>query len=99
MTSVLTYAARLLRRAMTVTILPAALAAQGATGTLAGRVTTAGQPLASAIVASAGRVTQTRADGSFRLVLPTGRHEVRVSLLGYRARRDTVVITENSTTA
>jgi iron complex outermembrane receptor protein len=99
MISVLSSAARSLRGALAVVILPAALAAQGATGTLAGRVTGGGQPLASAIVASAGRMTQTRPDGSYRLVLPAGRHEVRISLLGYRAHRDTVVITENATAA
>jgi hypothetical protein len=54
---------------------PALMSAQTPTGTLAGRVSPAGQPVGSAIVASAGRATQTRADGSYRLVLPAGRHE------------------------
>jgi iron complex outermembrane receptor protein len=97
MTPVLSFAARSMRRAAALALLPAALAAQGGTGTLSGRVTSAGSPLASAIVSSVGRATQTKSDGSYRLVLPEGRHEVRVGLIGYRARRDSVTITAGST--
>ena len=78
-------------------VLPALLFGQAPTGTLAGRVSSAGQPVGSAIVASAGRATQTRADGSYRLLLPAGRHEVRIALLGYKARRDSVTIVAGQT--
>ena len=84
--------------AATLAVLPAMVMAQAPTGTLAGRVSSAGQPVGSAIVASAGRATQTRADGSYRLVLPAGRHEVRVALIGYKARRDSVTIVPGQTT-
>src|SRR4051812_1107546 len=99
MTTVLSSAAFSLRRAALLALLPAALAAQDATGTLTGRVTSSGQPLASAIVSSVGRVTQSKSDGSYRLVLPAGRHEVRVGLIGYKARRDSVTISAGSTTS
>jgi iron complex outermembrane receptor protein len=92
------FVARMLSRAIVLASLPAALAAQAGTGTLAGRVTSAGTPLGSAIVSSVGRVTQTRSDGTYRLVLPAGRHEVRVGLIGYKARRDSVTITAGATT-
>jgi iron complex outermembrane receptor protein len=98
MSLVPSFAARSLRRVAALVFLPAALAAQEATGTLSGRVTSSGQPLGSAIVSSVGRVTQTRSDGSYRLVLPTGRHEVRVGLIGYKARRDSVTITTGAAT-
>jgi iron complex outermembrane receptor protein len=97
MTSVLSFAAHSLRRATALAFLPAALAAQAGTGALGGRVTSAGSPLGSAIVSSVGRVTQTRSDGTYRLLLPVGRHEVRVGLIGYKARRDSVTITAGST--
>ncbi len=89
---------RSLRRAAVLFLLPMAALAQGGTGTLTGRVTSAGEPMASAVVSSAGRVTQTRGDGSYRLQLPAGRQEVRVSLLGYRALRDSVTISAGGTT-
>src|SRR2546423_14640508 len=82
---VLSLPARAMRRAAALALLPAALAAQGGTGTLSGRVTSAGSPLASAIVSSVGRATQTKSDGSYRLVLPEGRHQARVGLIGHKA--------------
>ena len=49
------------------------ITAQSGTGTLAGRISSGGAPLASAILSGAGRATQSRPDGNYRLVLPVGR--------------------------
>jgi hypothetical protein len=57
-----------------------------ATGTLAGRVTGAnGTPLAGATIFGSGvpRGASVRSDGSCPFVLPAGRHEIRVRLLGF----------------
>ena len=84
-----------LRRAAFLAFAPVALIAQEKTGTLAGKVTTGGQPAAEATVTATGtgRTAQTRADGTYRLALPPGRHEIRTRLIGYTSGRDTVVIT------
>ena len=70
---------RVVARTGMVVVLPAALAAQAATGVVAGRVTANGEPLLAATVVAAGtgRGTQTRADGSYRLTLPVGRYGLR----------------------
>jgi len=75
--------------------------AQTGTGTLSGRVTsTDGQPLqgASVSIANSQRGAITRADGSYQVTLPAGRHELRVRQLGYSAVRDFVDITSGGTT-
>jgi iron complex outermembrane recepter protein len=63
-------------------------------GTVTGRVTDAssGTPVADAQVRVVGTVTgvMTRADGSYRAVLPPGSYELRVSRIGYAAARDSV---------
>ena len=81
-------------------ILPAALRAQSGSGTLSGRVTAAGAPVSGAavVVTGTGRGTQTRADGSYRLTVPAGRHEVRMRLFGYSSGRDSATITADQTT-
>ena len=78
--------------------LPLTLRAQ--TGTLEGRVTSAGDPVAGAaiVVAGTGRGTQTRADGNYRLTLPVGRFVVRARLIGYTSGRDSVTIVAGQTT-
>ncbi len=82
------------------TILTAALHAQGGTGTLAGRVTASGEPVAGAavLVVGTGRGAQTRADGSYRITVPAGRYEVRTRLIGYSSGRDSATITADRTT-
>jgi iron complex outermembrane receptor protein len=81
-------------------LLPAALRAQGSSGTLAGRVTAAGEPVAGAavLIAGTGRGTQTRADGSYRITVPAGRYEVRTRLIGYSSGRDSATVTAGQTT-
>ena len=93
-------AGRSLRRAALLALAPVALIAQGPTGTLGGRVSVAGQPVAGATVTATGtgRTAQTRADGTYRLAVPPGRHEIRTRLIGYTSGRDTVVITPGGNT-
>jgi iron complex outermembrane receptor protein len=77
------------------------LVAQGQ-GALTGRITDqrTGLAVPSATISTStqDRVTSSRADGSYRLSLPAGRHEVLVRALGYQVRRDTMEITANGTT-
>ena len=75
-------------------LLPAALAAQAATGTVGGRVMASGQPVADAAVVAAGtgRGTQTRTDGSYRITLPVGRYQLRARAVGFTSARDSVTI-------
>ena len=81
-------------------VLPGALRAQAGSGTLSGRVTAAGEPVAGAavIVAGTGRGVQTRTDGSYRITVPAGRYEVRTRLIGYSSGRDSATITADQTT-
>ncbi len=71
------------------------LAAQ-TTGTVEGRVTATGTAdgLAGASVSFAGTLLGgiTRADGGYRVLLRPGTYELRVRLLGYASRVDTVVV-------
>ena len=94
--------------AMAVTLVVAVLvavaspaSAQTPTGTLTGRVVgSSGEPLQGAAISIANtqRGATSRADGSYQVTLPAGRHELRVRLLGYSAVRDFVNITAGSTT-
>ncbi|HEY2027119.1 MAG TPA: TonB-dependent receptor, partial [Gemmatimonadaceae bacterium] len=77
---------------------PVVVAAQANTGTLAGRVTSAGDPVTGATIVAAGRTARTRTDGGYRLTLPVGRIEVVVRAIGYNTTRDTVSITSGATT-
>src|SRR5205807_2619388 len=81
-------------------LFPFVLAAQGGGngGTLTGRVTSAGDPLAGATIVAAGRAAQTRADGRYRLTVPAGRVEVLVRAICYTTARDTVSIATGVTT-
>jgi iron complex outermembrane receptor protein len=99
MPSGFSYVARALRRASAVLLVPAALAAQS-TGTLAGRVTSSGEPVpgATVVVVGTGRGAQAKADGSYRIALPAGRYEVRARLVGYASTRDSATITAGGTT-
>ena len=75
-------------------VLPAALGAQTATGSVAGRVTANGEPIASAAVVAVGtgRGTQTRGDGTYRLTLPAGRYQLRARAVGFVSGRDSVTV-------
>ncbi|PYP81827.1 MAG: hypothetical protein DMD35_00275 [Gemmatimonadetes bacterium] len=81
-------------------LIPAALAAQGGTGTLAGRVTAGGEAVSGAtvVVTGMGRGTQTRSDGTYHLTLPAGRYEVRTRLIGFSSGRDSATIVAGQTT-
>jgi len=65
-------------------------------GTVSGRVTDAetGVPVSAATVRAVGTqsVTTTRADGSYRLVLPAGSYDLRATFIGYGAGQQTVVV-------
>ncbi len=78
--------------------------AQGASGsgTLTGRVTTgdSNEPVPGALIAVTGTQSggYSRAGGSYRVVLPAGRYEVRVRYIGYGMVRDSVTVTAGQTT-
>ncbi|HEX5723814.1 MAG TPA: TonB-dependent receptor, partial [Longimicrobiaceae bacterium] len=80
-------------------VAPAAAFAQ--TGTVTGRVTEAstGEPIAGATVRLAtGRPsTATGADGTYRLAVPSGRHEVVVARLGFATAREPVNVASGGT--
>lgn len=82
-----------------VTLWPMAAAAQPASAqaSLTGRVTDAGsgEALAGATIRVVGSQagTMTRADGTYRLTLPVGTHQVRATFLGYAARTEAVTLT------
>jgi iron complex outermembrane receptor protein len=90
---------RTLRRVITLVALPAALFAQASTGTVTGRVISGGDPVSGATVVATGtgRGTQTRSDGTYRLTLPVGRHELRARSVGFTSGRDSVTITAGGT--
>ncbi len=90
---------RTLRRVVTLALLPAALAAQAGTGTVTGRVMAGSDPVnAATIVATGtGRGTQTRSDGTYRLTLPVGRHELRARAVGFTSGRDSVTVAAGGT--
>ena len=76
------------------------LGAQAATGTVTGTVrSTDGGPLSTAIVMVSGsaRGANVKSDGSYRIVLPAGRYELRARLLGYVAARESVTVAAGET--
>ena len=95
MSHLTSYLFNTLGRAAPLALLPAALAAQASTGTVAGKVSANGAPVASAAVVATGtgRGTQTRPDGSYRLTLTVGRYELRARAVGFTSGRDSVTIT------
>jgi len=72
-----------------------------ATGTVQGKVTVApaGDPLQSASVGIVGSQigALTRADGSFRFSLRPGTYSLRVRMLGYAGKLETIVVTSGGT--
>ena len=103
MSPVYAFVGRTLRRAASIVwlslLLPAALAAQAATGTVTGRVSANGAPVVGGTVVATGtgRGMQTRADGSYRLTLTVGRYELRARGVGFTSGRDSVTITGGGT--
>ncbi len=95
----ITFDGRTLRRVLALAALPAALSAQAGTGTVSGRVMAGSDPVTGATVVATGtgRGTQTRSDGTFRLTLPVGRHELRARAVGFTSGRDSVTITAGGT--
>jgi iron complex outermembrane receptor protein len=64
-------------------------------GTVTGRIAgEAGEALQGATVSASGttRVAAARSDGSYRLVLPPGRYELRARLVGYAAAVESVTV-------
>ncbi|MEO7822847.1 MAG: TonB-dependent receptor [Gemmatimonadaceae bacterium] len=82
-------------------LLPAGAIQSQATGTVTGRVTETetGAPISPATVRPVGAQTgaTTRADGSYRLVLPAGTHTLRASFIGYGLGQETVIVTAGET--
>jgi iron complex outermembrane receptor protein len=87
----------------TIAIAVALMASAGAiraqaTGTVTGRVTEAetGAPVAGATIRAVGTQVRatTRADGSFRLILPAGSYDLAASFIGYGARQEPVTVSE-----
>lgn len=99
MTHFLSSAGRALRRTAALFALPAALVAQTSSGTVTGRVVSAGEGIATATIfaAGTGRTAQAHPDGTYRLTLPVGRYEIRARALGYTSVRDSVTITASGT--
>ncbi|HEU4680562.1 MAG TPA: TonB-dependent receptor [Gemmatimonadales bacterium] len=80
--------------ALALAVIPATMAGQTQNATLTGKVTDAGsnEPLSGARVFVPGTVMSAtaRLDGTYRLQLAPGTHEVRVTYIGYGIARDTV---------
>src|SRR5260221_3969245 len=79
--------------------IPTALSAQASTGSVTGRVPAAGEGVSGAAVLATGtgRGVQTRQDGSYRLVLPPGRYELRARAVGYTSARDSIIVAAGGT--
>ncbi|MFN2565614.1 MAG: TonB-dependent receptor domain-containing protein [Gemmatimonadaceae bacterium] len=80
--------------AFALVVIPSAAGAQDAR-TVTGRVRgESGEPLQGATVTASGttRLAVTRDDGTYRLVLPPGRYELRARLVGYAAVRESVTV-------
>ncbi|HVE77853.1 MAG TPA: TonB-dependent receptor [Gemmatimonadaceae bacterium] len=81
--------------------LPLAATAQTSTGSISGRVTdrAGNEPLVGATISISG--TQlgaiTRDNGTYRVVVPAGRHELRVRLIGYGLARDSITVEPGAT--
>jgi len=89
----------LVRAWLAVLALPAVLVAQG--GTVTGKVTDlqTGAPLSSARVYIVGGLTVavTKGDGTYRLAVPSGSHDLRASAIGYTTGRATVQVAAGGT--
>jgi iron complex outermembrane recepter protein len=85
---------------LTLLLAPAGLAAQS-TGTVTGKVTDlqTGDPVVGARLYVIGNLTTatTRTDGTYRIVLPAGAQELRVSAIGYSTARAPLTVTAGGT--
>ena len=81
---------------------PGMLAAQGSQGTVTGRIVDAEnqRPLSGAFVVIAGtqQGVEAREDGTYRILLRPGTHELRARIIGYASMVATVNVTAGSTT-
>ncbi|WP_329363008.1 carboxypeptidase-like regulatory domain-containing protein [Streptomyces sp. NBC_00669] len=80
----------------------AAFGIPGAHGEITGTVTDAatGKPVPGATVATSAGTVSTGKDGTYRLGLPVGRYDLKVTAYGYAARTlDGVSVTDGGTTA
>ena len=77
-------------------LIPASTIRAQATGTVTGRITDAetGAPVSAATVRAVGMqsAATTRADGTYRLVLPAGSYDLRATFIGYAAGQQTVAV-------
>ncbi|MEO8562084.1 MAG: carboxypeptidase-like regulatory domain-containing protein, partial [bacterium] len=87
------------RAALLALLAPVMLGAQSGRGTIAGRVTAAGEgvPGVSVTVTGTGLGTLTRGDGTYRINLGAGRYEVRTRLIGYTSGRDSASVPSDGT--
>jgi iron complex outermembrane receptor protein len=96
-----TYNVRLLSAVLGWSVAVAPLTAQTRTATVSGRVADAGsgEPVAGARVFVPGSVAtaSTRQDGTYRLQLVPGTHELRVTYIGYGIVRDTMQVNAGET--
>ncbi|MDG4833659.1 S8 family serine peptidase [Solwaraspora sp. WMMD1047] len=74
-------------------------APRGPVGMAAGTVIEAitGEPLEGATISANGRSVRTAADGTYRMTLPAGDHDITASAYGFRSMTLTVTIPENGT--
>src|SRR5260221_1098882 len=79
--------------------IPTALSAQASTGSVTGRVPAAGEGVSGAAVLATGtgRGVQTGKAGSFGLVLPPGRYELRARAVGYTSASDSIIVAAGGT--
>jgi iron complex outermembrane receptor protein len=80
---------------------PGRAGAQQVTGTVTGKVSDqqTGEALAGARVSALGilTVTVTKNDGTYRIVLPAGSHDLRISAIGFSTGRAAVTVTAGGT--
>jgi len=82
-------------------LLPSALSSQTQSSSVVGRVTDlgTGEPVAGArvLVFGTAQSATARQDGSYRLPVNPGRHEIRVTFIGYGLVRDTIDVAPGET--
>src|SRR5688500_9616148 len=86
--------------ALVIVLAFASAASAQSVGTVTGTITQAdGGPVAGASVRVAGRpqTAVTRGDGSYRLQLPAGNHELHIGVIGYAAATQTVSVSPGQT--
>lgn len=89
-------------RSMLALLLAASAASAQTVGTVTGTVThtEGGGPISGVALRVVGgsQVAMTRGDGTYRLQLPAGEHQLQASLIGYAVATETVAVTAGQTT-